>query len=85
MQFIFKGSSRERNNITGVRFVPNNSGPVYILQPPLWEINNDKEPGESIEEYEERKQQDNPINEKINNLYVGGIDGIDIGQAETSD
>ena len=85
MQFIFKGPSRDRKDISGVRFVPSPNGPVHILQPPLWEITNQKEPGESIEEYEERKNQDEFINEKINNLYVGGIDGIDIGQAETSD
>lgn len=85
MQFIFNGSNRERSNITGVKFVPNKNGNVYILQPPLWEITNQKEPGESIEEYEERKKQDEFVSEKINNLYVGGIDGIDIGQAETSD
>jgi hypothetical protein len=55
MQFIFKGPSRDRKDISGVRFVPSPSGPVHILQPPLWEITNQKEPGESIEEYEERK------------------------------
>ena len=85
MQFIFNGAGRERKDITGVRFVPNPNGSVYILQPPLWEITNQKEPGESIEEYEERKNQDEFISEKISNLYVGGIDGIDIGQAETSE
>ena len=85
MQFTFNGASRERNNITGVRFIPNRNGPVYILQPPLWEITNQREPGESNEDYQERKNQDEIITDKINNLYVGGIDGIDIGQSETSD
>lgn len=85
MQFIFKGPSRDRKDITGVKFVPSPNGSVLILQPPLWEITNQKEPGESVEEYEERKNQDEFVTEKINNLYVGGIDGIDIGQAETSD
>ena len=85
MQFIFKGPDRKRENITGVRFIPKADGPVHILQAPLWEIQNAIEPGESIEEYEERKQQDEAITQKITNLYVGGIDGIDIGQDETSD
>jgi len=31
MQFIFNGSNRERSNITGVKFIPNPNGSVYIL------------------------------------------------------
>ena len=86
MQFIYKGPRRERNDITGVKFIPKADGPVYVLQEPLWELTNDKQPGESIEEYEERKQLDSEnISSKINNLYVAGIDGIDIGALETSD
>jgi hypothetical protein len=36
--------------------------------------------------YEDRKklEKDLEFSNKINNLYVAGIDGIDIGQAETS-
>ena len=87
MQFTFSGSGRERKDITGVRFIPNPNGSVCVLQPPLWEMTtNQREPGESAEEFEERiKQGDDLVVDKINNLYVGGIDGIDIGQAETSD
>ena len=86
MQFTYNGPSRNRENISGVKFIPKSNGPVHILQQPLWEISNDKEPGESIEGYEERKQleKDLDISNKINNLYVAGIDGIDIGQSETS-
>ena len=81
MQFTFSGSGRERKDITGVRFIPNPNGSVCVLQPPLWEMTtNQREPGESAEEFEERiKQGDDLVVDKINNLYVGGIDGIDIG------
>lgn len=86
MQFVYKGAKRERSDITGVKFVPHANGPVRILEAPLWEITEDKQPGESIEEYEDRKKlESETISTKVNNLYVAGIDGIDIGASETSD
>lgn len=86
MQFTYSGPGRTRKDISGVKFVPRADGPVYILQPPLWEISEDREPGETDEMYRERKQleENQSFSSKISNLYVSGIDGIDIGQAETS-
>ena len=86
MQFTYSGPGRTRKDISGVKFVPKADGPVYILQPPLWEISEDREPGETEEMYRERKQleENQSFSSKISNLYVSGIDGIDIGQAETS-
>lgn len=88
MQFTYKDGSRNRNSISGVKFIPKTDGPVYILQPPLWEITYDREPDETQEAFEERKKNEQSdgtlISEKISNLYVAGIDGIDIGQSETS-
>lgn len=87
MQFTYNGPNRNRNNITGVRFIPKADGPVHILQPPLWELTEDREPGETKEMYEERLQLEKNqerISSKISNLYVAGIDGIDMGAAETS-
>lgn len=63
MEFVYSGPERTRQNIVDVRFKPNPQGPVYILEHPLWQENNE---------------------EKIKNLYVAGIDGIDIGMSETS-
>jgi hypothetical protein len=40
MEFTYNGPERKRENITGVRFKPNPSGPIYILEPPVWESNN---------------------------------------------
>ena len=86
MQFTYSGPGRTRKDITGVKFIPKANGPIHLLQPPLWEISEDRDPGETDEMYQERKQleEEKTISQKINNLYVGGIDGIDIGQAETS-
>jgi len=48
----------------------------------LWELTNgDREPGESEEDYNSRQKE---VISKVTNLYVGGIDGIDIGMDETS-
>jgi hypothetical protein len=46
----------------------------------------DKEPDESDEEYKNRKElEDNVSFNKMSNLYVAGIDGIDLGQQDTSE
>ena len=88
MRFKFSKGERSRDSIIGVRFEPNPTGPVYIVQEPLWEISQgqDIDPGESEEEYIERKQLEEQVSfNKMNNLYVAGIDGIDLGQQDTSD
>ena len=83
MQFTYKFGDRKRENITGVQFVPRIGGPVKILQEPLWELSDQRDPGMFGDEAD--KSIDEVISQKINNLYVGGIDGIDIGASETSD
>ena len=87
-KFNYNNPSHKRESITGVQFIPKPDGPIYILQHPLWEISTgmDKEPDESDEEYEDRKQLEEKVTySKMNNLYVAGIDGIDLGQQDTSD
>jgi len=81
MEFIYSGPDRKREHIIGARFVPKVGGPVKILQQPIWDLTDDREPGESEENYIERKkfEQSNNYAQKVTNLYVGGIDGIDIG------
>jgi hypothetical protein len=86
MEFIYKGPDRKRDNIIGVRFKPYKGGPVHILQHPLWDNSSIREPGETNEEYQNRtKIEDYDYSSPIRNLYVAGLDGIDIGQAQTSD
>ena len=87
-KFNYKDPSHKRESITGVQFVPRADGPIYILQHPLWEISygNDYEPDESEEEYSARKEIEETVTfNKMSNLYVAGIDGIDLGQQDTSD
>ena len=88
MEFVYSDPNHKRDSIKGVRFKPHPNGPVYILQHPLWEIptGQDIEPGETDEEYSYRKSSEEQVAySKMNNLYVAGIDGIDLGQEDTSD
>lgn len=87
MEFVYSNPNHKRETITGVRFKPHPNGPIHILQHPLWEIrNNDREPGETEEEYADRKAlEEQPSFNKMNHLYVAGLDGIDLGQQDTSE
>ena len=87
-KFNFASPNKNRDSFVGVQFIPDSNGPIYILQHPLWEINRgeDFEPDESEEEYQNRKEMEEQVTySKMNNLYIAGIDGIDLGQQDTSD
>jgi hypothetical protein len=46
----------------------------------------DREPDESDEEYKNRKELEDSVSfSKMSNLYIAGIDGIDLGQQDTSE
>lgn len=88
MEFLYSDPNHKRQSISGVRFKPHPEGPVHILQHPLWEISTgqDKEPNETDEDYQNRKKLEDAVSfSKMSNLYVAGIDGIDLGQVDTSD
>lgn len=87
-KFLYTNPNHKRESISGVQFIPKADGNVYILQHPLWEISTgmDYEPDETEEEYKNRKELEGQISfNKMNNLYVAGLDGIDLGQQDTSD
>lgn len=77
LQFTYKqnsGALKDKyDNITGVRWIPDNRGLINIIEHPLWEIKDNSESGDS-HSYRE-----------MHNLYVAGIDSIDMGAAQTSD
>lgn len=74
LQFLYKqGNERTASNITGVKWIPGDQGLVHIIEKPLWESETVSDEGEKLS-YKEMR-----------NLYVAGIDGIDIGQDQTSD
>lgn len=77
LEYAFKDSKQSEENINGFRWIPNNSGKIRILEHPLWTLPPVKD--------ENGKVTWAPPEEKIRNLYVIGIDGIDIGSAQTSE
>ena len=77
LEYSFKDGKHIEQNINGFKWIPNNSGKIKILEHPIWNL---------------APKQDNdgkviwtPPQEKIRNLYVIGIDGIDIGKSQTSE
>lgn len=72
LEYIFKNGQHSRENITGLRWIKNNNGDVQIMEHPIWtQVSYDEEGNEL--KYE-----------KINGLYVAGIDSIDLGMEDTS-
>lgn len=77
LDYTYKNNKHSVENITGFSWVPNNSSNLKILEHPIWTLSTKTdENGKVIWE---------PPKEKIHNLYVIGVDGIDIGKAQTSD
>lgn len=76
IEYLYKNNHHTQENITGFKWIPNNTAPIKILEHPLWTL-------------EPRKDEDGnmwyPPKEPVRNLYVIGIDGIDIGKSQTSE
>lgn len=74
IEYTYRDGAHIESNITGFKWIPNQNGKIRILEHPLWELQNQKD------------ERGNPIKyDKTKGLYVIGIDGIDIGAAQTSD
>lgn len=76
IEYSFKDGQHIRENINGFKWIPNISGKIQILEHPLWTLKPKLD--------EDGKVIWSPPSEKIRNLYVIGIDGIDIGKSQTS-
>lgn len=75
--YIYKDNVHTPQNITGIKWSPNINSKIKILEHPIWTLPPKKdETGKIIW---------TPPIEKVRNLYVIGIDGIDIGKLQTSD
>lgn len=77
LEYKYKEGIHTEQNINGFRWIPSQNSKLKILEHPIWTL-------------PEKKDEDDrviwrPPNEKIRNLYVIGIDGIDIGSAQTSE
>lgn len=77
LEYKYKEGAHIESNIDGFKWIPNQKSQLRILEHPIWTLQEKKD--------EEGKVIWRPPSEKINNLYVIGIDGIDIGAAQTSE
>lgn len=76
IEYKYKDGAHVEQNIDGFKWIPNVNSKIQILEHPLWTLPAKKD--------ENGKVIWAPPTEKIRNLYVIGIDGIDIGSAQTS-
>ena len=76
LEYKYKDGAHIEQNLDGFKWIPNSNGKIKILEHPLWTLP------------EKRDEEGNVIwrpPERIRDLYVIGIDGIDIGKSQTSD
>lgn len=86
IDYTYKTGLHKLDNINGFRWIPINAGKVHILEHPVWSQlykEDQKKKRELAEEYGIEFEEVS-YNE-MDNLYVAGIDGIDIGAAQTSE
>lgn len=76
IEYLYKNNTHTKENINGFKWIPNKNSKLKIMEHPIWTLS---------PIYEEGKLVWSPPSEKINNLYVIGIDGIDMGKDQTSD
>ena len=77
IEYLYKNNNHTKENISGFKWIPNKTAPIKILEHPIWTLPEKKD--------EKGKVIWMPPSDKIDNLYVIGIDGIDIGKLQTSD
>lgn len=68
LEYTFKEGGHTYNNITGFKWLPSIHGKVHILEHPIWT----------------KSDKNSPSSQPIKDLYVAGIDSIDIGSKDTS-
>lgn len=73
ISYTYKGSAHTKENISGYLWKHIAAGKVHILEHPVWS-----------DLYKAEHMEDGTDYSEMNNLYVAGIDSIDIGQADTS-
>jgi hypothetical protein len=72
LSYVYKNGIHTKENLVGFRWDESMSGKVHILEHPVWS-----------DLYKESLNEERDYSE-MNNLYVAGIDSIDIGANETS-
>ncbi len=73
----YRYKDEAKPTIDGFKWIPNNNSPLQILEHPIWTLPPVKD--------EEGNIIWRPPKERIRDMYVVGIDGIDIGSGQTSE
>lgn len=84
IDYTYKSNKHSLENIDGFRWLLN-SGKVQILEHPVWSnLYKEQIEKQKREAEEQGIDFEAPVYTEMNDLYVAGIDGIDIGAAQTS-
>lgn len=84
INYTYKSNKHSLENIDGFRWLLN-SGKVQILEHPVWsDLYKEQIEKQKKEAEEQGIDFEAPVYTEMNDLYVAGIDGIDIGAAQTS-
>ena len=86
IDYFYKNNKHTADNIDGFKWIPNQNGKVQILEHPIWSDLYKEYVNKMKQEAEENGQEfEAPVYQEMHDLYVAGIDGIDIGAGQTSD
>ena len=84
IDYTYKSNKHSLENINGFKWLLN-SGKVQILEHPVWsDLYKEQIEKQKREAEEQGIDFEAPVYTEMNDLYVAGIDGIDIGAAQTS-
>lgn len=86
IDYTYKDNQHSPENITGFKWIPTKEGKIEILEHPIWsECYKQELKRKELEAINNgQKFEEKPIYKEIKDLYVAGVDGIDIGKNQTS-
>ena len=80
LEYIFKTGKQTKENIDGFKWTPNDKSKLQILEHPIWSKDFKRSPTYKYYDPESIGDQYN----EMRDLYIAGVDGIDIGSNDTS-
>lgn len=86
IDYKYKNNEHIPDNIDGYNWIPHKDGKVQILEHPVWSdaYKRDIQKKEQEAAQKGQKFEAPPVYKEMRDLYIAGIDGIDIGQNQTS-
>lgn len=86
IDYTYKDNQHKPENITGFKWLPTKEGKVLIFEHPVWSecYKQDLKKREQEAINKNQKFEVPPVYKEMNDLYVAGVDGIDIGKNQTS-